>query len=121
MTLTDHTLADVPRDISWSDLSDFAKHLPADSACSREIDSDFASWNCRWKTNAILADIFDAIQWLSYGFVKAHSKVSPKKPKAYPRPHAKSNDIRYGKDAIPRDQFEKWWNSFDPKKKGDDD
>ena len=81
-------------------LISFINYLPPDSALSQELNpkDETAAWFTTMKTNAILADIFDA-------FVAANTKKGTK-PKAYPRPQAKQT---IGNGAIPVSQFWDWW------------
>ena len=81
-------------------LISFINYLPPDAALRRAMnpDNETAEWNTTMKTNAILADIFDA-------FVAANTKKGTK-PKAYPRPKQKQT---IGKGAIPVSQFWDWW------------
>lgn len=83
-------------------LISFIKYLPHDSALKREMnpkDEEILEWSTQTKTNAILADIFDA-------FVAAHTKKG-RKAKEYPRPKQKK---AIGKGAIPLSEFWDWWN-----------
>jgi hypothetical protein len=84
-------------------LVSFVKHLPADSALRREQDpsGDLAEWSTAMKTNAILADLFDA-------FCAAHARKG-RKPKTYPRPGDKKGQT-IGSGAIPIKDFDAWWN-----------
>ena len=72
-------------------LVSFINYLPPDSALRREDDpkNEFAAWETTFKTNVILADLFDLI-------VAAHTKKNARPPK-YPRPQKKQN---IGKAAI---------------------
>lgn len=83
-------------------LLSFIRYLPPNSALRREMDpkEETAEWYETYKTNAILADIFDA-------YVAAHTKQG-RKAKEYPRPQ-KNQSI--GKDAIPISKFWDWWNN----------
>lgn len=82
-------------------LLSFIRYLPMDSALNREMDpkDETAEWNTTRKTNAILADMFDA-------FSAVHTKKGHK-PFEYPRPKANK---RIGKGAIPIKDFWEWWN-----------
>lgn len=89
----------------------FVENLDVDSALMRDIDSvDIAEWASNLKTNALLADVFDALVQFNFNYVQAHSKHRPQKPKPYPRPWAKKED-KIGKGAIPVSQFWDWWTS----------
>ena len=82
-------------------LISFIQNLPPDSALNRAVNpkDEFGSWCSQYKTNVILADMFDA-------FVAAHTKHG-KKPKEYPRPQ-KHKTI--GRGAVPVSEFWDWWN-----------
>lgn len=79
----------------------FINYLPPDSALYREQHpkDEFGEWYTTVKTNAILADIFDA-------FVASKTKKGRKAVK-YPRP--KKNRV-IGKGALPISEFWDWWN-----------
>ena len=81
-------------------LISFINYLPPDAALRQSLDpsNETAEWCTTLKTNAILADIFDA-------FVAANTKKGSR-PKAYPRPQKKQT---IGKGAIPVSQFWDWW------------
>ena len=84
-------------------LVSFVRHLPPDSATWRESHpgDDSWPWMTVYKTNSILADLYDA-------FVAANAKKG-RKPKPYPRPNERKRAI--GSGAIRIRDFEKWWNS----------
>lgn len=83
-------------------LVSFTRHLPPDSALWRETHprDEYGAWTTTAKTNAILADLFDA-------FASVHTKKG-RKAKPYPRPNAR--DARtMGRGAIRVRDFESWW------------
>ena len=82
-------------------LISFIRYLPPDSALRLEMDpkDEYAAWYTTLKTNAILADIFDA-------YVSVHTKKG-QKPKQYPRPKERQS---IGREAIPISEFWDWWN-----------
>lgn len=84
-------------------LVSFVKYLPRDSALRGETDPDdgMREWQTRAKTNAILADIYDA-------FAAVHARKG-RKPKPYPRPGGRARDRKVGGGAIPIRDFESWW------------
>jgi hypothetical protein len=85
-------------------LVSFIIHLTPDSVLYRETHprDDLGMWSTTVKTNAILADIYDA-------FAQSHTKKG-RKAKPYPRPNAK--DARtIGRGAIRVRDFEQWWES----------
>lgn len=82
-------------------LISFIQNLPIDSKLYEEMEpkDERIAWFSTAKTNAILADLFDA-------FVMANRKKGTM-PKPYPRPQAKKS---IGKGAIPMNEFWDWWN-----------
>lgn len=83
-------------------LISFIQHLPPDSALNKSINpkDEFGAWYSTMKTNAILADMYDA-------FVAAHSKKG-RQVKPYPRPVERRG---LGRGAIPISEFWDWWHS----------
>lgn len=104
------TLDDVPSRLPWRALYAFVTHLPSDSALKREMNGEDSEWATTLKTNAILADIHDAITSFAAMFAKAKGG-HPKEPKPYKRPGASSGEKRIGKGAVPHGTFMKWWES----------
>lgn len=88
-------------------LVSFIQNLPVDSALQRSMNpkDEYGPWHSLAKTNAILADIYDA-----YAAVNARKGHSPK---PYPRPQKKQG---VGKGAIPISEFWDWWNGKGEKK-----
>jgi len=82
-------------------LISFTRYLPPTSATYREMHprDELGAWYSTVKTNAILADIYDA-------YAMSHSKKG-RRPKPYPRPNGKRKGI--GKGAIPVRDFMDWW------------
>lgn len=83
-------------------LISFIQHLPPDSALNQSMNpkDEYGAWLTTMKTNAILADLYDA-------FISAHTKKG-RQIKPYPRPRDKRN---LGKGAIPISEFWEWWHS----------
>ena len=82
-------------------LISFIRYLPPDAELRKEMEpkNEVAEWYTRTKTNAILADLFDA-------FVASRTPKG-KKPKEYPRPKKKRS---IGKGAVSITEFWNWWN-----------
>ena len=91
MTRTGYQFNDVGRALSWSAFNSFLTYIETDSATAREINEDVAEWSSTWKTNEILANIFDAINATNAYLVAIISGKKPKQPKPYPRPENKEN------------------------------
>lgn len=86
------------------------KNLGPDSALAMEVDPKIASWGTIAKTNAILADIFDAINTQTAVLISGFSGKQYKKPKKYPRPFAEDKDKKhFGSAPLPADELEKWF------------
>ena len=85
-------------------LLSFINYLQPDAAVRVAIDpkNEFSEWHTQYKTNLILADLFDA-------FVASKTKKG-RKAKEYPRPKKKKT---IGKGAIPISEFWDWWNGGD--------
>lgn len=82
-------------------LVSFIENLPIDSALYKASHpkDEMPAWTETLKTNAILADIFDA-------FMAANTKKG-RQIKPYPRPQRKEG---IGKGAVTIDEFWAWWN-----------
>lgn len=88
-------------------LCHFVGQLEEDSALLHEMDGHGGRhWSSRMKTNGLLADLFDAIRQFNYSFAKEGTA----QPKPYPRPWAEDKTERFGKDPIPIEDFDDWWN-----------
>lgn len=85
-------------------LISFINYLPMDSALFKAMnpEDEFGEWTTTVKTNAILADFFDA-------YVAANTRKG-RKPLTYPRPRAKK---KVGRGAISISEFWDWWNRGD--------
>lgn len=84
-------------------LAAFIRLAPPESALYRAShpSDELPSWGGLYKTNAILADIYDA-------YAATHTKKG-RKAKPYPRPGVdKGRTI--GKGAVKIRDFEAWWN-----------
>lgn len=92
----------------WGNLLAFVHHLPPTSAVYREKYGDASDFASDLKQNMILADVFDAVQFLSYSFAKAHGGKG-KKPKPYPRPWTDDGAQHIGSKPIPISEFNDWY------------
>ena len=106
MTMTGRTLAEymaMGADGRMA-LAAFARFLPPESALYRAVHpgDELPGWSSALKTNAILADIYDA-------FCAAHVRKGRKAPR-YPRPNRDDKKV-IGKGAIPIRDFDEWWRS----------
>jgi len=93
-------------------LCHFVRYLDADSTTAREAGGlDAQEWSTTFKTNAVLADLYDAVSWLTYVTIAKDSKTKPKKPKPYPRPWLKGEVQKFGKAPVKISEFWDWWKS----------
>lgn len=124
MTLTGRTIHEYA-DMGWRGLSSLAhlvRYLGPDSMTWRETheDDEMPGWTTRPSTNAILADIYDAIAQLTRLYAAANSKRKPPKPKPYPRPNSHDRGEVIGKGAIRIVDFDSWWGIKTEDESGDD-
>lgn len=111
MTMTGHPLHewfDTPRDVEA--LAHFVANLTMDSA-TLQAESGFehiSDWGMRFKTNQLLADLYDLLQSFRYLFMKS-KRQKPQKPKPYPRPWDRKIK-KMGKKPVKVSRFWSWWN-----------
>lgn len=89
LTQTGYTLQDIGRTLSWGALGSFLHTVKPDSAIAAEENPDVAEWSTVFKTNVILADIYDAIAVFTAIVAAKGSGRKPQKPDEYPRPWRK--------------------------------
>lgn len=94
-------------------LASFCAHLGPDSLTWREEHpaDEAPRWTARESTNAILADIYDALAALNGNFIRAHSKRRPKPARPYPRPNAGKQAGGIGTADVRAGDFDSWWES----------
>lgn len=92
----------------WANLISFVHHLPPSSAVYREAYGDASNFASDLKQSAILADLFDAIQALTYAYAKTHGGKG-NKPKPYPRPWVTDDAQHIGSKPIPISEFNDWY------------
>lgn len=112
MTRAGATLADIPARVPWTALRSFVTHLRDGSALVAELHPELSAWGTAWGAAAIAADLFDLVAALRYEFALANTpkgRRRPAKPRPYPRPGAKDDVPRIGRDPIPIKDFDEWW------------
>lgn len=77
---------DVGRSLPWGALGSFLHKVKPDSALATEIDPAIAEWSTTFKTNALLADIYDALTWFNATMAAKGTGKRAQKPEKYPRP-----------------------------------
>ena len=85
LTQTGYTLEDVGRSLPWGALGSFLHSARPDSALAAETNPEIAEWSTIFKTNVILADLYDAVTWLTAIVAAKGSGKRPQKPEKYPR------------------------------------
>lgn len=115
---TGFTLDDVGGALSWSALGAFLHRVDPDSAIAHELEPDIAAFSSRFKTNAILADIYDILAQINANMVAGFSRKRSQKPKRYPRPGDDSKR-RIGKtSATTMNELDSWFAEKKKKKRG---
>lgn len=105
---TGHTLDDVGSALSWSALGAFLHRVEPDGAIAHEIEPEIAAFSSRFKTNAILADIYDLLAQINANLVAGFSRKRTSKPRRYPRPGDESKR-RIGKDSMTISELDNWF------------
>lgn len=122
MTMTGRTLAEYDRmgAAGTVALVSFVKHAGPGTALWRAVnpEDELPGWTERRQTNAMLADIYDALARLIAVTAAHGTGKKPKRTEPYPRPNAKKKTKKVGKGAIAASRFADWWDSFTNKKEG---
>lgn len=74
---------------------------------AQELEPDLAAWASTFKTNAILADIYDVLSQINANLVGGFSRKRTQKPKRYPRP-GDDDKRKVGKDAVSVEELDQW-------------
>lgn len=111
LTMTRYKSSDIPHLLTWADLRDFILYLPATSATFKETNPKHADWYSGVMTPNILADLYDAINYMISVIAAKNTKKKPKVPRPYKRPWLKDDSKKYGSGAIPIDDFNEWYYS----------
>lgn len=85
LTQTGYTLDEVGRSLSWRALGSFLNKVKPDSALAADLKPDVAEWSTTYKTNLILADIYDLIAQIGVVLAVKGSKKRPPEAPEYPR------------------------------------
>lgn len=107
---TGHELSDAGVSVSYEALASFVQNVPPDSALARDLNPEVAEWATRVKTNAILADLYDAVMALRHDVDSLLSKRHVKSPKPYPRPGQKTKN-HIGSGPLPMNELREWFKS----------
>ena len=99
-------LDDIGSALSWGAFLSFIRHLPVESATYQELHPEVKEWSGSFKTNLILADIYDVLSQINANLCGGFSRRRPQRVKPYPRPWIKERVI--GKGALPASELEEW-------------
>ena len=106
---TGFTLDDVGSAMSWSALGAFLHRVEPDGAIAHEIEPEIAAFSSRFRTNAILADIYDILAQINANLVAGFSRKRPQKPRRYPRP-GDNDKRRIGKNnGMTMSELDNWF------------
>lgn len=93
--------------LSWRDLLDVVKNLPAGSALNRAVNPEWASWANGEVTAHLLAVIADNIitgNWMQ----SRDGQKNRNRPKPIPRPGLEPDEKKYGGKAEPIEAIQSW-------------
>lgn len=105
---TGYSLDDVGGALSWSALGAFLQRVDPGSALAHELEPELSAWATSFKTNAILADIYDMLAQINANLVSGFSRRRSQKPKRYPRP-GDDDKRKLGKNAVSIEELDKWF------------
>lgn len=105
---TGYSLDDVGGALSWSALGAFLQRVDPGSALAHELEPELSAWATPFKTNAILADIYDMLAQINANLVSGFSRRRSQKPKRYPRP-GDDDKRKLGKNAVSIEELDKWF------------
>lgn len=100
-----YELKDVGGSLSWNALHSFISELGPESYVAKDLEPELHEWTTTFKTNKILADIYDMLAMINSNLVAIGSKKKAKKPKQYSR--LKKDGDRIGKDPVAPVQLRK--------------
>ena len=106
---TGFTLDDVGGALPWSALGAFIHRIEPDGAIAQEIEPDIAAFSSRFKTNAILADIYDVLAQINANLVAGFSRKRSQKPRRYPRPGDNSKRQIGKNNSMTVDELDSWF------------
>lgn len=105
---TGHTLDDVGGSLSWRALGAFLRKIDPAGALAQELEPEIAAWAGTFRTNVILADIYDMLAQINANLITALSRRRAKAPPRYPRP-GDDNKRRLGRDALEAEELDDWF------------
>ena len=114
---TGYSLDDVGSALPWSALGAFLNRVDPDSAIAHDIEPEIAAFSGTFKTNAILADIYDILAQINANLVAGFSRKRAAKPKRYPRP-GDDNKRRIGKGGVTVNELDSWFAKKKQQKRG---
>ncbi|MCF0128637.1 MAG: hypothetical protein HUJ70_08695 [Pseudobutyrivibrio sp.] len=110
LTLANHEVDDIGRTLSWSAVNSFIQNITPESALFKEMNPEYAQWANTYKTNVILADIFDLLSQINVNLIAIGSRKPAQQPPRYPRPNQKDDSVQQvGSDALPAEELRAWF------------
>lgn len=106
---TGFTLDDVGGALSWSALGAFLHTADPESALAHELEPELAAWATRFKTNAILADIYDVLAQINANLVAGFSRKRSQKPRRYQRPGDDSKRHIGKNNSMTMNELDSWF------------
>ena len=82
--------------------------MDPDSAIAHELEPQLADFSSQFKTNVILADIYDVLAQINANIVAGFSRKRTSKPKRYPRP-GDDDKRRIGKGGVTVNELDSWF------------
>ena len=98
---------DVGGSLSWGAFGAFIKRSAPDSALFRELHPEYGDWGTTFRTNVILADIYDCLAQMNVNMISGFNRKKGRQADKYPRPWAKKKEKKIGK-AMKRQDLHKW-------------
>ena len=110
LTRTGFQIDDIGRSLSWDALDSFLQNVDMGSATIRSAFPEYAMWSDTFRTNILLAEIYDTLQIINANINAIGSGKPAKRPKPYPRPGKDPNKDKkhYGRGALPANQLHQW-------------
>lgn len=109
------TMDDIGARLRWRALFSFVTHPAPASSLYAELQPDYAPWLDGRNVAPLLADVYDALQQLTYAYTKRNARrgANVVRPKPYPRPWAgpetNAQWRHFGQGALPPAELDAWF------------
>lgn len=110
-----YTLDDTGARLRWRALFSFVTHPSPTSALYAELQPEYAPWLDGRNVGPVLADVYDALQQLTYAYTRRNARrgANVTQPKPYPRPWARSGTDaqwrHFGEGALQPAELDAWF------------